>query len=221
MEEGWSRGGGGHVRRAGWRIVAACAAVAVLAACGGGPASGGDAGSGASELAGYTLEPAPEVGDLDLPDVTAGGEPMSLRASDGGLLAVFFGYTSCPDVCPLTMAHLSGVAKGDVGVPFEVAMVTVDPGRDTETVLGGYVTGFLDAAHGLRTEDDSALRAVTNRLGVDYTVNEADDGSVEVGHTGSTFVLDDEGKVVVVWPYGTTPDDMRSDLGLLAAPAAR
>lgn len=220
MEEGRSSGRPARDGHSRWRTAVVVVLAAALAACGGGGGSADDGSDLPDELAGYTLEPAPEVGDLQLPEVTADGEPLALKAPRGGYMAIFFGYTSCPDVCPLTMAHLSGVAKGGgVRTPFEVAMVTVDPERDTPSVLSGYVTGFLEFAHGLRTEDDSALRAVTNRLGVDYTVTTSDDGTVEVGHTGSTFVLDDEGKVAVVWPYGTTPDDMRGDLRLLAEQA--
>ncbi|HEX4983702.1 MAG TPA: SCO family protein, partial [Ilumatobacteraceae bacterium] len=77
------------------RVAVALAGFALgLASCGG----------GGRELVGYTLETAPQVDTVALPDVSRGGEPFELRARTGGLLVVYFGYTNCPDVCPTTMS---------------------------------------------------------------------------------------------------------------------
>src|SRR3990172_7649696 len=80
--------------------------------------------------AGLVRTPAPEVGDLSLPDSTAGGADFAFRAQPGGLLLLYFGYTSCPDICPTTLADLR-TALRQVGEEFaarvDVAMATVDP----------------------------------------------------------------------------------------------
>lgn len=187
---------------AGWLT----AAVTVAAACGSGPA----------ELSGYTLDPPPVVGDLALPD-TAVGEEMALRAEEGGLLLLFFGYTSCPDVCPLTMANIRQALRdlGDRADRVQVAMVTVDPDRDTPEVLTEYVHTFVPDGHALRADDDAALRLAADRFGVSYSVTTTDDGSVEVAHTGTVFVIDEHGEVVLGWSFGTTAAEMTGDLAAL------
>jgi protein SCO1/2 len=179
----------------------------VLAAC------GDDA---PRELTGFERTPAPSVAGLSLPEVGADAE-LSFRAEEGGLLVVYFGYTSCPDVCPTTLSDLRR-AMGDLGDDadrIQVAMATIDPGRDTDEVIGGYLRSFVDDGHPLRTEDDDRLRAVTDVFGADYAVEVADDGDVEVAHTGSLYAVDDRGTLVVTWPFGVTVDDLRGDLQLL------
>jgi protein SCO1 len=169
-------------------------------------------------ISGYVLDPAPAVGNLSLPDVTAGGAELAFDAAPGGLLVTYFGYTSCPDVCPLTMSNLARALDelGDRADAVDVAMVTVDPNRDTSAVLDRYVTGFIDRAHGLRTSDDSRLRSVADGFGVTYDVEPAGDGrSEQVSHTASVFVVDDAGRVVLVWPFGIGADAMADDLGVL------
>ncbi len=186
------------------------AAGLVLGAC------GGDS-SGTQELVGYTLEPAPQVGDLGLPDTTRDGETLALRAEPDGLLLVFFGFTNCPDVCPLTMANiertLTDIGDGDESV--DVAMVTVDPTRDTPEILTDYVRSFVPDGHGLRTTDDAELLTVAQRFGASYVLTPTDDGGVDVVHTGSVFVVDDAGEVVLVWTFGTSATDMTADLSEL------
>jgi protein SCO1/2 len=183
--------------------------VTVLAAC----------SSEAAELAGYTRTPAPESGRLSLPDASAAGTDFHLKAEPGGLLLVYFGFTSCPDVCPTTLADIR-TALGDLGDDANrigLAMVTVDPARDSDEILTGYVQSFVPGAHALRTEDDAALADVAFVLGAAYDVSIADDGSVEVVHTAHVYVIDDAGYLALTWPFGTEPSDMASDLEILLA----
>jgi protein SCO1/2 len=178
----------------------------MVGACGGPP-----------DLAGFVREPAPNVGDRSLPDMTADGDDYQFVASDNGLLVVYFGYTYCPDVCPTTMSDIrSAVAElGDDGDRVEVAMATVDPNRDTPDVITDYVRAFFEDGHALRTEDDDRLSAVAGAFGAAYEVEELEDGTVEVLHTGHAYVVDDQGVLRVSWPFGTTEEDMASDLDLL------
>ena len=137
------------------------AVTSLLAACGGDD----------RQLVGLTRDPAPQVDAVDLPDVSNGGEPFQFRAPEGGLLVVYFGYTNCPDVCPTTMADLR-TALGDIGDDadrVDVAMVTVDPARDTP-VLTDYVQSFVPDAHAIATDDQAALQSVAAPFGVSYEV---------------------------------------------------
>lgn len=141
---------------------------------------------------------------------------MSMRADDSELLLMYFGYTSCPDVCPTTLADirrsLSDLGAGADRV--EVAMATIDPERDTADILTGYVQSFVPGAHALRTDDDGALRSAADAFGADYGVT-VDGEDIEVLHTGHVYVIDDEGQLLVTWPFGTSADEMRSDLEIL------
>ena len=154
------------------------------------------------------------VGDVSLPDVGNGGEPLSFVGPDGGILIVYFGYTFCPDVCPTTLSDLR-TALGDLGEDaqrVEVAMTTVDPGRDSDDVITVYLHAFIPDGHPLRTEDDAALRAAADALGVEYSVIEGANGTTEVLHTAHLFAVDDTGEVRAVWSFGTEPETITSDI---------
>lgn len=158
------------------------------------------------------------VGDIALPDASAGGEPFAMAADPSEVLVVYFGFTSCPDVCPTTLADL-GRALDDMGADAErvaVAMVTIDPDRDSDRTVEAYLSAFVDDGHPLRTGDDDELRRAADAFGADYSIITTADGAVDVQHTGYLYAVDDEGRIAVVWPFGVEPDRIRSDLaGLL------
>ena len=181
---------------------------------------GGDSGADPeAELAGIVREPLPVVDEAALPDVTHRGEPFVFRGDEDGLLLVYFGYTSCPDVCPTTMADLRIVLDelGDDADRISVAMATVDPDRDSEDSLVAYVESFVEDAHALRTDDDDQLRAAADAFGADYAVTVTDDGEIEVAHTGAVYAVDAEGSLLLQWPFGTPFEDIESDVRTLLA----
>jgi len=182
-----------------------------LAACGGDDAT--------REYVGYRQSPGQQVGAASLPDASAEGADFAFAAEPGHLLIAYFGYTSCPDVCPTTLSGLRQALRdlGDDAARVDLAMVTIDPARDTDEILVGYVQSFVEGAHALRTTDDSALRAVTDAFGASYSVTTAADGGVEVAHSGAMYVVDPSGAVTLTWPFGVTSDDIRGDLAQLLA----
>lgn len=166
------------------------------------------------EYAGYERIPLPDVSSHALPD--ADGGDFSFVAPEDHVLLVYFGYTACPDVCPTTLSDVrSALTKIDEPERIELAMVTVDPDRDTFDVVSGYVQSFVAGSHGLRTEDDAILRAAANDFGADYDVGVADDGEPEVAHTGSLYAVNTSGQLLLTWPFGTSSDDIAADLGHL------
>lgn len=188
------------------RLLAIVGVIAVpLVGCGGDEAT----------LAGYTLTPPTVVGDLSLP-VASTGEPMAFIAEDGELMVMYFGYTSCPDVCPTTLASVRAALRqmGDDANRVSLAMATVDPMRDSAEVMTGYVESFVDGAVGLRTDDADQLRTVADRFGVTYEVT-GSGADTEVVHSGALYVVDPAGTIVDVLPFGVTPDDIRNDLEIL------
>lgn len=152
---------------------------------------------------------------------TVDGADFAFEAVDGGVLLVYFGFTACPDVCPTTMADISRVITdlGDRSERVDLAMVTVDPGRDSEAILSNYVTGFVPGGVALRTEDDSVLRVVADDFGVVYEVNTLEDGTVDVLHSGSLFAVDDSGQLTASWAFGTPATDLMNDIDILLSEA--
>jgi protein SCO1/2 len=197
------------------RYLAALALGTVLLAL---PVGCGGDDAPARQYAGMVRDPAPVVDGNALPDATRDGRPMTLRASEGGLLLVYFGYTECPDVCPTTMGdvrtaldELTPAERGRV----RVAMVTVDPDRDTNTVLSNYIHAFFRDGHALRTGDPRLLARVAKAFGAGYEVTKAKDGTVEVAHTAYTYAVDEEGRLRLQWAFGTPARDFQEDIRAL------
>lgn len=178
------------------------------------------AGCGAdtpATLSGYELSPAPVVADLALPDASRDGAPFTMQADDGHLLLVYFGYLSCPDVCPTSLNEVRKAMNtlGDDARRVDLAMVTVDPGRDTGENLTLYVQGFVDGSHALRTDDPDQLLATAAAFGASYRVAENAEGEVEVSHSASIYAVDDTGTIVLTWPYGLESDAIAADISIL------
>lgn len=170
-------------------------------------------------LSGFERTPTPLVGGVELPEATNQGEPFTFRATaDGRLLLVYFGFTNCPDVCPTTLADLrvalDALDQDERGM-IDTAMVTVDPARDTDEVLSGYVRSFVPDADAVRTAVDADLREVADAFGADYEVTANDEGDIEVIHTGSLYAVNRAGELLVSWPFGVTSEDITKDLTLL------
>lgn len=194
----------------------ALTATMALSACGS-DGSGSGGGPGNRDLAGMVRSPALAVGDVELPDAAAGGEPAAMRAAEGDLLLVYFGYTFCPDICPTTMSDISVALNelpDDLSDRVEIAMVTVDPDRDTDEVLTAYLGHFFDRSRALRADDPTLVDAAADAFGVRYEVEDhaAGDLEYEVSHSAVTYVVDDTGSVVVEWPFGLDSLDMAADL---------
>jgi protein SCO1/2 len=170
-------------------------------------------------LSGFERIPTPVVNDAQLPEATNGGEPFRFEANgEAQLLVVYFGFTNCPDVCPTTLADLRVALDSmdpDERAMIETAMVTVDPNRDTDDLLSGYVRSFLPDAAAIRTTVDPDLRVVADAFGADYDVTVDDEGAVEVIHTGSLYAVNHAGELLVSWPFGVPAGDITNDLRLL------
>ncbi|MCU1360485.1 MAG: hypothetical protein JWN99_1774 [Ilumatobacteraceae bacterium] len=171
----------------------------------------------ARALVGYPPTGVQQVDATALPDAANGDAPFTFRAQPDHLLIAYFGHTSCPDVCPTTLTAVKSALTdlGDDAARVDVAMATIDPTRDTDQVLTGYVQSFVHDAHALRTTDDTTLRQASEAFGVTYNVVAAADGQIDVTHTGALYVVDDQGMVALTWPFGVTASDIAGDLKTL------
>jgi len=179
----------------------------------------GDDVTGERELAGIVRDPAPVVDATTLPSLTHPGTDVAFRAGPGEFTAVYFGFTNCPDVCPTTMADWTVTLRRlpeDLAARVGTLMVTVDPDRDNE-LLPGYVESFVADAEAAGTTDADLLTAAAEPFGVSYEVTTADDGDIEVSHSGFLYLVDDRGQLVVTWPFGTSSAEMAADVEQLFA----
>jgi protein SCO1/2 len=143
--------------------------------------------------------------------------PYVFKAGEEKLLVVYFGFTNCPDLCPTTLADLRSAFRRIPGSAekVDVAMVTVDPERDTADRLVPYLSSFVDDPVALRTEDTDLLERVEAAFLASSSIEKEATGKVDVSHTAATYVVDANGVVIVEWPFGIGADGMENDLRIL------
>ena len=131
---------------------------------------------------------------------------------------VFFGYTSCPDICPTTMLTLKGVEeelRGAGAEPPQVVLVSVDPARDDAEKLRDYVSYFGEDFLGVRGEDDQ-LHTLALQIGAMYQRGEPDaSGFYEVAHSASIFLVDPQARVVAAFSPPHQPADIAGRLSMI------
>jgi protein SCO1 len=154
-----------------------------------------------------------------MPDFTLSAASGPVRLSDfrGKIVVLYFGYLSCPDVCPTTLAALRQALDtlGPEAQKVQVVFVSVDYKRDTPQKILGYVTNFRPDFVGL-TGSQAQIDAVTQDFGIFYALNAPDaSGFYSVDHTATVQVLDPQGNLILTWPYGLQPDEMAGDLQVL------
>ena len=142
---------------------------------------------------GTKIDGAPQVEGIEL--LRAGSDSVTLpTAWQGEVLLVFFGYTNCPDICPLTMAQLAQVYR-DLGEPqgVQVVMVTVDPERDTPERVAQYAESFHPDFVGLSGTADAVNQAERA-----FFVSHNQIGA-EVAHNSHVTLLDRNGQMRLVY----------------------
>lgn len=156
-------------------------------------------------------------GDFNLQDFN--GQTRRLADFKGKLVVLFFGYTHCPDVCPVTLGELSTVRKrmGDDFRDVQVLFVSADPVRDTTAVLRQYVTYFSPDFLGLRAEGAELARFKANYKLVGEAQKPDANGNYAVDHSAASFVLDRQGRARLMVPLGHGTENWVHDLKLLLA----
>jgi protein SCO1 len=135
------------------------------------------------------------------------GAPLTPAALDRPGTLVFFGYTHCPDICPMELATMAaaldrlGPKADDVGAFF----VSVDPERDTPEYLAGYVALFHPAITGL-TGEPAAIVAAASAFRAYYQKVEHADRDYTIDHFARTLVLDRDGRLTAAVSFDSGPD---------------
>jgi len=197
------------------RSIVLCCAIALVPACREPPGV-----PGANDWRGTLLtEPLDKVA-FTLMDTN--GQPWDFgRETDGRLTFLFFGFTNCPDVCPVHMANL-GAALGRL--PFatrnevRVVFVTTDPARDSPAVIRAWLDRFDRDFIGLHG-DSAEVARIQNALRMATAVRgpAAADGSYTVGHAAQVLAFTADNRAHVVYPFGTRQEDWLHDIPRLLA----
>lgn len=152
--------------------------------------------------------------DLQFKLVNDEGKTTTAQDFRGKATIVFFGYTHCPDVCPLTMTHLHMVMQklGPLADDARILFISVDPARDTPEVLHAYVKAFDKHAVGLTGSEDQ-IKQLAKRYRVAF--NRGPDnghGGYEVNHSSAIYIFDGKGHASLLATPIDTPDDIAHDM---------
>jgi len=144
----------------------------------------------------------------------ADGKVVNANSLLGKPVLIFFGFTNCPHICPTTLTQLSVAMKklGTQADKIQIALVSVDPARDTPEVMKSYTASFGPWFLGL-TGSDEVLAALRKTYGVYAAMESADSyGSYNVMHTTAVFAFDARGRIRLLISDLTDIDAVVSDL---------
>ncbi len=160
-------------------------------------------------LHGAVINPAIQAADIRLQDYN--NQSFDLNSQRGKVVLLYFGYTNCPDECPLTMAHLK-LAMDQLGAnakDVSVVMITSDPKRDTPQVLRSWLTKFSPDFIGLTGTSDALATVYRN-----YGVTVEDSGAT---HSYFIYVIDPKGNWRETFLPDSQPADIAADARMLLA----
>ncbi|HSV19626.1 MAG TPA: SCO family protein [Casimicrobiaceae bacterium] len=157
--------------------------------------------------------------DFTLTD--AAGRTRSMADYRGKAVALFFGYTQCPDVCPTTLAALAGAMKllGPDADRVQVLFVTVDPERDTPELLAKYVPAFDPRFVGLRGDAAATERTAREFKVIYQKVPGSAPDRYTMDHSAGTYLFDPQGRLRVYEGNAASPEVFAHDLRALLAEA--
>lgn len=169
-------------------------------------------------LAGPQITPPVPKPDFTL--TTTDGKPFDFkRETEGKVALLFFGYTSCPDVCPVHLANIAAALKKlgpEVHNQIEVVFVTTDPARDTPAKMRAWLDKFDERFVGL-TGDSLAIAQAMRQLKLGQTIFEPGptEDTYTIGHSTLVLAFTRDNLAHVVYPFGIRQADWARDLQLL------
>jgi protein SCO1/2 len=148
------------------------------------------------------------------------GETFRLSEHRGDIVLMFFGYSNCPDVCPVTLSDFKKIKEGlgDRAERVHFVFITTDPERDSPERLQEYLQFFDPVITGL-TGDRTELEPVWKAYGVYQAKVETDSASgYLVDHTSRVYLIDTEGNFRMTFPFGTEARAIAGDVAALLDP---
>lgn len=143
------------------------------------------------------------------------GAELKLSRYRGKVVLLGFGFTHCPQVCPTTLALLAQARKklGTAGNEMQVVYITVDPERDNAERMRQYLSSFDPTFVG-GTGTPNQLSAVRKNFGI-VANKVASAGGYSVDHSSSIYIIDRDGNLRAMMPYGRNADDFAHDVKIL------
>jgi protein SCO1/2 len=174
---------------------------------------------------GYVLDDPREVPAFDLVD--SRGQPFHIEDFKGHWSLLYFGYTYCPDICPVAMLELAGAkeklegaadkAYADAVSDLEYFLVSVDPARDTPERIGEYVEYFDPAFRGL-TGDIAEIDKLAKAAAVVYVIPDAKKGEpYVVGHSSTVTLIDPKGRIYAIFTEPLEADSLAAGFSKIVA----
>ena len=161
-------------------------------------------------------DPFPVAAPIEL--TRADGQPFRLDDQRGKIVLLFFGYTSCPDVCPTTMGEMKQVvdALGKSGDSVQVVFISVDPDRDTPEKMQAYADHFNKNFIGLSGSMEE-LQKIWDAYGIYREANQTDASAMGyiVDHTARVTLVDADGNLRLSYGFQTPVEDIVYDIKLL------
>ena len=166
------------------------------------------------EWNGMAYEPPRELAGVTLTNTA--GEPVALADLEGRATLLYFGYTFCPDFCPMTLTDFQRVKQqlGEEAEDVAFVMITVDPERDTPERMREYLEFFDPEFIGL-TGSEEQITEATREFGITALPGEATpeaDGFYFVDHSTQTYLLNGETELVAQYAFGTEPAEITEDV---------
>ncbi|MDH5605573.1 MAG: SCO family protein [Anaerolineae bacterium] len=164
------------------------------------------------QFSGMLLQSPDKAADFTL--MSHDQQEVSLSDFRGKVVAIYFGYVSCPDICPVTLANLRLARNllGEQGNDVQVLMITVDPERDTPEIMAEFIAHFDPTFIGL-SGDLNQTAEIAIQYGVYFEKQETSSVlGYLVDHTATVMVIDPDGYLRLVIPFGTTGKEMAADL---------
>jgi protein SCO1/2 len=148
-----------------------------------------------------------EVADFTFPATTGSDLSLSEIVGDGQYAVLYFGYTHCPDFCPLTLAEFRLIKRqlGELADRVQFVFVSVDPARDTPELLRQYVRSYDPDFLGM-TGDDVTLARITPDFGLFYERHEDEGPNYVVDHSTSSYLIDPQRRLRTIISYSAEPD---------------
>jgi len=153
-----------------------------------------------------------EIPDFNLTDQNAQLATKDLLRDSYNLL--FFGFTNCPDICPITLGIISMIEL-IVNDTVNLIFVSVDPLRDSPEMIKNYLNNFNARFIGL-TGDEEELAKLWSALGVTvHRMDDPDGSSYNVTHNGTVFLLNPEGRMIGLTNHPDDPVSLNQDIALM------
>lgn len=147
------------------------------------------------------------------------GQTVTAEDTDGNIRLMFFGFTSCPDICPTTLQKLSRVVSNlpePTRKDVKIIFVSVDPARDTPERIKSYVEFFSDGIIGL-TGTEESLRELSKRYRTTFGYEAPnEDGNYDVSHSSAVYVFDRDGEARLLVRPAQSTEALIADIKALA-----